>query len=73
MIITLTGNNFYSLKKRLDELTVGFVKEHGELALERIDAEDAESRSVLDAVQSLPFLSARKLVVIRGAVQTVSK
>jgi DNA polymerase-3 subunit delta len=67
MIITLTGSNHYSLKRRLDELVQAFVNEHGELALERIDAEEAESQAVLDAVQSLPFLSARKLVVVRGA------
>jgi DNA polymerase-3 subunit delta len=67
MIITLTGSNHYSLKRRLDELVQAFVKQHGELALERIDAEEAEPQAVLDAVQSLPFLSARKLVVVRGA------
>jgi len=67
MVITLTGGNFYSLKRRLDELVSGFVKEYGELALERIDAEEAESSAVLDAVQSLPFLAARKMVVVRGA------
>lgn len=64
--ITLTGSNFYLLKKRLDELTAKFVKEHGELALERIDAEEAESQAILDAAQSLPFLASRKMVVIRN-------
>ncbi|HET7529011.1 MAG TPA: DNA polymerase III subunit delta [Candidatus Saccharimonadales bacterium] len=67
MVITLTGSNYYLLKRRLDELVAGFVEEHGELALERIDAEDARPRAVLDAVQSLPFLASRKMVVVRGA------
>jgi DNA polymerase-3 subunit delta len=67
MVITLTGSNFYLIKRRLDELTGQFVKEHGELALERIDAEEADSAAVLDAVQSLPFLASRKMVVVRGA------
>ncbi len=66
MIITLTGSNFYLLKHRMDELVSGFVKEHSELALERIDAEEAEPQSILDAVQSLPFLASRKMVVVRG-------
>ena len=66
MLITLMGSNFYLLKRRLDEVTGKFVKEHGELALERIDAEEAEPQAVLDAVQSLPFLAARKMVVVRG-------
>lgn len=55
------------IKRRLDELTRQFIKEHGELALERIDAEEADSAAVLDAVQSLPFLASRKMVVVRGA------
>lgn len=66
MIITLTGDNFYLIKRRLDELVNKFTAEHGELALERIDAEEAEPRAVLDAVQSLPFLASRKLVLVRN-------
>jgi DNA polymerase III delta subunit len=74
MIVTLTGNNFYLLKRRLDELVSGFVKEHGELALQRIDAQEAEPEAILEAVQSLPFLAARKLVVLRalGSNKTAS-
>jgi DNA polymerase III subunit delta len=67
MIVTLTGSNFYLLKKRLDELTGQFVKEHGDLAIEKIDAEEAEPRTVLEAVQSLPFLASRKMVIVRNA------
>lgn len=67
MILTLTGPNYYLLKRRLDELVEQFVKQQGELALEKIDADDAEPRAVLDAVQSLPFLASRKMVLVRGA------
>jgi len=67
MIITLTGSNFYSLKHRLGELISDFINQYGELALERIDAEEAEPRAVLEAVQSLPFLASRKMVVVRSA------
>src|SRR5665213_3463850 len=67
MVITLTGSNFYSLKRRLDELMNKFMEEHDELALERIDAEEGEPGAVLEAVQSLPFLASRKMIVVRGA------
>lgn len=70
MVITLTGSNYYLLKKRLDKLTGDFVKEHGEFALERIDGEEAESRAVLEAVQSLPFLSPRKMVIVRSGASS---
>jgi DNA polymerase III delta subunit len=66
MIATLTGDNFYLIKRRLDELVNKFIDEYGQLAVERIDAEEAEPRAVLDAVQSLPFLASRKLVVVRN-------
>jgi DNA polymerase-3 subunit delta len=74
MIAALTGNNFYSLKRRLDELVDRFVAEHGELALQRIDAEEVEPEAILEAVASLPFLASRKLVVIRslGSNKTAS-
>jgi DNA polymerase III subunit delta len=74
MTVTLTGNNHYLLKRRLDELTGKFVKQHGELALERIDAEEAEAPAIIEAVQSLPFLASRKMIVLRslGANKTAS-
>lgn len=66
MIITVTGPNLFLARRRVDELASEFVKEQGALALERIDAEEAELSTVLDAVSSLPFLSKRKMVVIRS-------
>lgn len=67
MKVALTGSNHYLLKKRLDEITNAFIAEQNELALERKDAEETDFQSVLDAVQSLPFLSERKMLVLRGA------
>lgn len=66
MTVTLTGTNHYLLKKHLDELADKFTADHGGLAVERIDAEEADAQAILDSVQSLPFLSARKLVIIRN-------
>lgn len=64
MIITLTGNNSFLLKKRLDELVADFIKKHGNLAIERIDATEVEAQFIADTVQSLPFLTNRKLVIV---------
>jgi DNA polymerase-3 subunit delta len=69
MITTLTGSNFFALHKRLNELVNTFVKEQGDLALERIDAEEAEIQAIIDALQNLPFLASRKMVVVRGLSQ----
>ncbi|OGL38038.1 DNA polymerase III subunit delta, partial [Candidatus Saccharibacteria bacterium RIFCSPLOWO2_01_FULL_49_22] len=54
------------MRRRLGELVSKFVAEYGELALERIDAEEADLSTVRDAVSSLPFLSNRKMVVVRN-------
>ncbi len=65
MIITLAGGNSFALRQRLDELTTKFVAEQGELALERLDGSEADYQAIIDAAQSLPFLAARKMVVVR--------
>lgn len=66
MIITLTGDNSFALRSRLDELIAVFAKEHGDLALERIDCEEVQASEILAALQSLPFLAARKMVILQG-------
>lgn len=65
MIITLAGPNAYLRHRRLNELVNKFVNAHGELALERIDADEAGLSTVLDAVSAVPFLANRKMVVVR--------
>ena len=67
MIVTITGNNSYAARRKLDELTAEFVKKYGDLAVEKFDGEDVDFQAVLDAVQATPFLSERKLVTVRGA------
>jgi DNA polymerase-3 subunit delta len=69
MVIALTGSNAFALNKRLGKLVHDFVKEHGDLALERIDAEEAEAQAILDSLQNLPFLASKKMVVVRGMSQ----
>jgi DNA polymerase III delta subunit len=66
---SLVGNNSFALHRRLEELVNSFKNEHGDLALERIDAEEADVQAILDTLQNLPFLVARKMVVVRGFAQ----
>ncbi len=65
MITTLTGSNALELKAHLKQMVDGFVAEHGDLAVERLDGEDLDKGRLQDALQTLPFLAARKLVIIR--------
>jgi len=64
MVITLTGANNLLLKRELDKLVAGFVQQYDELALERLDGEDAVFDQLHASVQSLPFLSAKKMVIL---------
>lgn len=67
MIYFFAGDNQFALRKRIRELTTVFVAEHGDLALERIDAEEASLATIIDATQSLPFLSPAKFVLVQNA------
>lgn len=64
MTNVLCGVNWFGVKARLDELTSSFISEHGDLALERLDGEEVTYEQILGAVESLPFLAAKKMVVV---------
>jgi DNA polymerase-3 subunit delta len=64
-VMTLTGENAFGLKAELDTLVATFVATHGDLALERIDGEEAEPDRISEALTSLPFLAERKMVLLR--------
>ncbi|HEY5152355.1 MAG TPA: DNA polymerase III subunit delta [Candidatus Saccharimonadales bacterium] len=67
MILTLTGENSFGLQAALQRIIMPFVVEHGDLALERIDGQEADFARIRESLASLPFLAARKMVVLRGA------
>ena len=66
MVITLAGENSFGLGLVLNKFVSDFVKDHGDLALERIDGEEAEFARIRESLTSLPFLASKKLVVLRG-------
>ena len=66
MVVTLTGENSFLLNQTLSFLEANFVAEHGDLALERLDGEEQSADRLQESVQGLPFLSPRKLVVLRA-------
>lgn len=64
MIRTLSGANNLLLRAELDRLVDDFVSKYGEMAVERLDGEEAEYSKITEAVQSQPFLSDKKLVIL---------
>jgi len=65
VITTLTGANEVLRQDALKRIVDGFVTEHTDISLERLDGEEVNYARMCEAVQSLPFLAARKLVVLR--------
>jgi DNA polymerase-3 subunit delta len=65
MVTTLNGENGFDLRRELKKITADFIKEHGDLAMERIDCEEADFAQIQAALSSLPFLASKKLVVLR--------
>jgi DNA polymerase III subunit delta len=66
VIITLTGENDVLRQEALRQITAEFLAEHGDMGLERLDGEEVSYERMHEAVQSLPFLASRKLVVLRA-------
>lgn len=66
MISILSGSNAYLLQAELKRLIAEFVTEHGDFGLERFDGEEAEYDRMREALESVSFLSGKKLVVLRG-------
>lgn len=66
MIRVLAGANAFGLQHDLTKIVTQFVTEHGDLALERVDGEEASYEKIIEALRSLPFLSSKKLVVLRA-------
>jgi DNA polymerase-3 subunit delta len=66
MITTLTGSNGFAVKAELKRLVANFVQQYTDMGLERIDCEEVEYNRIREALESLPFLANKKLVVLRS-------
>jgi len=66
MIITLTGSNAFRLQEELSKLQSSFIATYGDVAHEKLDGEESSAERLVEAVQSLPFLTPKKLVVLRN-------
>ena len=64
MITVLTGENSFLLGAELRRLIAAFVAEYSDMGLERLDGEEVAYDRMREALESLPFLSSKKLVVL---------
>jgi DNA polymerase-3 subunit delta len=66
MIVTLTGENSFGWQLELRRLVDPFVEEYGDLALERLDGQEADLAQIQGALSGLPFLASKKMVLLRA-------
>ncbi len=66
MVVSLVGENSFTLSRKLSGLVSDFVGKYGELAVEKFDGEEAAAEVIMESILALPFLSARKMVVVRN-------
>lgn len=64
MVVTLTGANDFLRKAELSKLVGDFIAEHTDMAVERFDGEESDAARMRESASSMPFLTARKLVVL---------
>ncbi len=65
MVTVLAGANNFMLRMELAKIIQAFVAQYGDMAFEQLDGEEVSYERMAEAVQSLPFLVAKKLVVLR--------
>jgi DNA polymerase-3 subunit delta len=64
VITVLAGENGFGLRRELRRIVDRFVAEHGDLALVRLDGDESTYEQMREAIESVPFLANRKLVVL---------
>ncbi len=65
MIISFIGDNSFAREKAAREFTDGFIGAHGTHAVDRFIATDIELDTLSGAVTTMPFLSQRRLIIVR--------
>ena len=66
MIYVLTGENDFARLQKKQSVISDFVTQHSDLGLETFSGEESEFNAMQAAVESLPFLASRKLVVLNA-------
>lgn len=69
MITVVSGENRFLVQQHMRRTVDPFIAEHGDLAVERIDANEASYDDIRAAVESLPFLVSKKLVIVNNLSQ----
>ncbi len=65
MILTLVGNNSYSLGNDLKSAANDFIEKYGDLSIEQFEEHELNLDRLKESLLSPPFLSGKKLLILR--------
>lgn len=65
MVNVLSGTNSYMISRELNKLVGSFSAEHGDLAIEKLDGEDADLQDIYQALTALGLFANKKMVIVR--------
>ncbi|MFO0881908.1 MAG: DNA polymerase III subunit delta [Candidatus Saccharimonadales bacterium] len=65
MILAFIGDNGHAREQAAREFIDAFIGMHGTVAVDRFSGEELELSTLTDAISSIPFLSERRLVIVR--------
>jgi DNA polymerase-3 subunit delta len=65
MIYFYYGENIQERDSAINELTSNFISTHGDMAVDIIETESSDYASIIDSVTTTPFLSTKRMVVVR--------
>jgi DNA polymerase III delta subunit len=63
-VTILAGENWLAIKQQLDKRLGDFIKQYGDLGVEKIDAAEKEIDAVTQSIETAPFLAPKKLCII---------
>lgn len=73
MIYIIHGEDDFLSYERLRKNKENFVKKHGDLGISFYDENDADIKKILDDIESLPFLTQKKLIVLENLIDKWNK
>lgn len=65
MILAFIGDNGHAREQAANEFVNGFIGIHGTVAVDKFAGEELDLSVLTDAISSVPFLSERRLVIVR--------
>lgn len=63
---TIAGSNAFARSRELSTRVSAFTKKHGAVAVERIDGEDVDYRTIAESLEGMSLFTTAKLVILRS-------